>query len=170
MAGRGDRGGQFPRLGQIASQRPFAVNMLARRQRGQYNSAMLGHLHGDRDDVDIWIAHHRQRIAKGPCHAEGIRCIFGQLLGARRNRHNLELRHTLQRRNMGIVRPGPAGVGTDDADSQWAILQRAALHCSVHVRVSHKCAGQGPRGARAERVTQTSCISVPLTAAIDTCA
>ena len=46
----------FLGLGQIAAQRPFAVDMLARRQRGEDNGAVFGDFDRDHDNVDIRVA------------------------------------------------------------------------------------------------------------------
>ena len=50
----------FARFGEIATQRPFAIDMLAGRQRGQDDGAMFGHLHRHRDDVDSRIVRERE--------------------------------------------------------------------------------------------------------------
>ena len=64
-AGGARGGGQFLRLGQIAPQRPFAIDVLVGLQSCQDDGPVFRHFHGDGDDVDVRIAGERERVVIG---------------------------------------------------------------------------------------------------------
>ena len=62
--------GHLLRLGEVASERPLAIDVLAGLQRGQHQCPMVRHLDGDGDEIDRRIGDQRQPVAMAGCRAE----------------------------------------------------------------------------------------------------
>ena len=69
-------GGKLLRLGQAASQRPLAVNVLAGPERVENQVAVGWHVDGDGDEIDRWVPQQGGRV----CIACDAKC-FGSSIG-----------------------------------------------------------------------------------------
>ncbi len=61
----------------IAAERPFAIDMLACIDRGHHRLVMVGHLHADRDQIDIGMVRQLFRIAECQRNTEMSGCCVG---------------------------------------------------------------------------------------------
>ena len=61
----------------IAAERPFAIDVLACVDRGHHRLVMVGHLHADRDQIDIGMSRQLFRIGECQRNAEMSGCCIG---------------------------------------------------------------------------------------------
>ena len=80
---------------------------------------MRGHIHADRDDVDLFIANHRVRIGKPSVGAKNFCGTSCALLIARRDGRHPGALQRLDGGDMGDLGPAMVGVGADDTDANF---------------------------------------------------
>lgn len=112
----GRRGGHLLRLGEVAAERPFAVDVLAGLQRGQDDRPVLGDLHRDADEIDLGVPRQRQGVAERATGVEDRPGGVRQRLAPRRDRRQLIVGQRRQRRDVSVAGPAALGVGADDSD------------------------------------------------------
>ena len=109
--------GHFLCFGQITPQRPFAIDMLARRNRRQHNGAVFGHFDRHRDDIDIGIAREGEGIVIGRGRAEQRLGPVGNFLRAGGDGLHHQIGQGVDRAQMRVLRPTAFGIGPGKTDA-----------------------------------------------------
>ncbi len=104
----------------VAAERPLAIDVLARRDRGQDRRVVVGHLYADRDQVDVGMPRELFRIGKRQRNSEMPRRRLGRVLARRAHRGDLEFRQRPQGGDVGDRGKPPARTGPDDPYPDFA--------------------------------------------------
>jgi hypothetical protein len=86
----------------VAAQRPFAIDVLPGLDRGYDRRVVVGHLHADRDQIDVGMLSQFRGIAKRQRHPVMLRCCVGRNLPGCANGGDLEVRKRLQSWDVSI--------------------------------------------------------------------
>jgi hypothetical protein len=104
-------------LGDVAAQGPFAIHVLARRQRSEHQFAMVRNAGRYRNEIDARRPDQIQSTSESGRNAERL---GGRVRGALTicgDRCELETGQPLDRRSVPIARPTTLGARTDNPDS-----------------------------------------------------
>jgi len=104
----------------VAAEWPFAVDVLSGLDRGHYRQEVIGHLHADRDQIDIRMSRQHFSIGKRQRYSEMPGSRFCRILPGRADGGDLELRKSLQGRNMGDRGETPVRAYSDDSHPDFA--------------------------------------------------
>jgi hypothetical protein len=108
--------GQRDRLLGVPGERPFAIDMLAGRERRLHRLGMGGHAHHDGDGVDLGRGGHLAVVVESETGTECGARFLGRVGPCGADGGQLEIGMRAERRQMRPRRPRALGLGADDAD------------------------------------------------------
>src|ERR1700730_6970969 len=152
----------------ITAERPFAIDVLPGLDCGHDGQVVIGHLHADRDQIDIRMLSQLFGIAKRQRHpVMPCRCLC-RILPRRTYSVDLEVRKLLQGRNMGDRCKPTARICPDNSYADISVRRH---DCLPYLAASYRCTSSimipsGPRMKASRkpglRVRGPIAISAPL--------
>ena len=111
------------RLVGVATERPLAIHMLSRLDGSHDGQVVIGHLHADRDHIDLRMLSQLGRVTKRQRYPVMPRRCLRRILPRCANSADLEIRKRVQGRNMGDGCKPSARICPDNAHADLSIRQ-----------------------------------------------